>query len=138
MLEIFWKSHDPGSRPWSRQYISAIFFHNGEQKNLAFESLKQEEARTHAKIFTEITPAGRFYPAENYHQKYYLRQRPDIMNELKKIYPDETFVDSTVAARINGFLAGSGSYAALKAELGALLSPDENMHLLDTVTGLRR
>jgi methionine-S-sulfoxide reductase len=130
LLEIFWKSHDPTAPPWSRQYMSAIFYHNEEQKKLAVESMERQEAGTHRKIYTEIVPAARFYPAESYHQKYYLRQRPDLVNEFRTIYPAETFVDSTAAARVNGFLAGYGSYAALKADLSGLLSPDEDARLL--------
>ena len=130
LLEIFWKSHDPGSRPWSRQYMSAIFYHNEEQKKLAVESMERQQARTHGKIYTEIMPAARFYQAESYHQKYYLRQRPELVNEFRTIYPAETFVDSTAAARVNGFLAGYGSYAALKADLSELLSPDEDTRML--------
>ena len=129
LLEIFWKSHDPSARPWSRQYMSAIFTHNEEQKKLAVESMEQQE-RTRGKIYTEIVPAARFYPAEDYHQKYYLRQRPELVNELGRIYPNETFVDSTAAARVNGFLAGYGSYAVLKADLKELLSPDEDARVL--------
>ena len=136
LLEIFWKSHDSGSRPWSRQYMSAIFYHNEEQKKLAVESREREEARTHGKIYTEISPAARFYPAEDYHQKYYLRQRPELIRELKAIYPsNEDFVNSTAAARANGYLAGYGSYAALQAELGDLLPPEESRKLLDIVRG---
>jgi methionine-S-sulfoxide reductase len=129
LLEIFWKSHDSGSRPWSRQYMSAIFYHNEEQEKLAAESKEQEEERTHGKVYTEISPAGKFYPAEDYHQKYYLRQRPDLINELRRIYPAETFVDSTAAARLNGFLAGRESCTALQAELSALLQPEESVRL---------
>ena len=139
LLEIFWKSHDPGSRPWSRQYMSAIFYHNEEQKKLAIESMKREEANTHGKIYTEISPAARFYLAEDYHQKYYLRQRPELMRELKAIYPSEDdFVNSTVAARLNGYLALKGPYTALQAELGDLLPPRESTKLLDIVLGLNR
>ena len=129
LLEIFWKSHDPGSRPWSRQYMSAIFYHNEEQRKLALESMQQEQVVTHAKVYTQISPAGKFYPAEDYHQKYYLRQRSDLVEQLRKIHPAETFVDSTAAARLNGFLAGHGSFAALQAELGGLLPPEESARL---------
>jgi len=136
LLEIFWKSHDPGSRPWSRQYMPAIFYHNEEQKKLAVESMKREEARTHRKIYTEIYPAVRFYRAEDYHQKYYLRQRPELIRELMTIYPSkEDFLNSTVAARLNGYLALKGPYTALQAELGDLLPPRESRKLLDIVRG---
>jgi peptide-methionine (S)-S-oxide reductase len=136
LLEVFWKNHDPGSRPWSKQYMSAIFYHNEEQKKLAVESMKREEARTHRKIYTEISPALRFYRAEDYHQKYYLRQRTELIRELKAIYPsNDDFVNSTVAARLNGYLALKGPYSALKAELGDLLPPEESRKLLDIVRG---
>ena len=110
--------------------MSAIFYHDEEQKKLAVESMERQQAETHGKIYTEIVPAAMFYPAEDYHQKYYLRQRPDLVSEFRVIYPHETFVDSTAAARINGFLAGYGSYAALKADLSELLSPEEDARML--------
>ena len=139
LLKVFQQSHDPGSRSRSRQYMSAIFYHNEEQKKLAVESLEQEEARTHKKIYTEILPASRFYLAEDYHQKYYLRQRPELIRELKAIYPtDEDFVNSTVAALLNSYLALKGPYAALQAELGDLLPPEESRKLLDIVRGSER
>ncbi|SPF36323.1 Peptide methionine sulfoxide reductase MsrA (fragment) [Syntrophobacter sp. SbD1] len=139
LLEVFWRSHDPGSRSWSRQYMSAIFYHNEEQKNLALESGKREEARTHGKIYTEILPASRFYRAEDYHQKYYLRQRPELIRELKAIYPsNEDFQDSTAAARLNSYLAVKGPPAVIQAQLQDLLPPEESRKLLDLVLGQER
>jgi peptide-methionine (S)-S-oxide reductase len=136
LLKVFWHGHNPGSRSWSRQYMSAIFYHNEEQKKLAVEYLEQEMATTHKRIYTEILPASRFYRAEDYHQKYYLRQRPELIRELKAIYPaDEEFVNSTVAARLNSYLALRDPYAALQAELGDLLPPEESRKLLDIVGG---
>jgi hypothetical protein len=38
LLEIFWASHRPTSRNWSRQYMNAIFYHDDEQRRLAMVS----------------------------------------------------------------------------------------------------
>jgi hypothetical protein len=101
--------------------------------------MKREEAKRQRKIFTEIRRVGRFYRAEGYHQKYYVRQRPDLMKEFRAIYPaDEDFVDSTAAARVNGYLAGQGSLAALQTELNHLLPPEESRRLLNIVHGADR
>ena len=139
LLKVFQQGHNPGSRSWSRQYMSAIFYHNEEQKKLAVESLEQEEARTHKKTYTEILPASRFYQAEDYHQKYYLRQRPELIRELKAIYPaDDDFVNSTVAARLNSYLALKGSLRGPSDRACCLLPPEESRTLLDSVHGSDR
>jgi hypothetical protein len=52
------------------------------------------------------------------------------------IYPsNEDFLNSTVAARLNGYLALKGPFTALQAELGDLLPPRESRKLLDIVRG---
>ena len=54
------------------QYRSAIFFHDGEQEEEAKASLARLEASGihRGAIVTEITPAGTFWKAEDYHQQY--------------------------------------------------------------------
>ena len=117
LLKIFWKSHRPRSRTWSRQYMSAIFFHSENQKKFATKSKDQEEKRGRGKIYTKILPAKEFYLAEDYHQKYYLRQKSVIMKDFSSIYPKtKDFVASTAAARVNGYLAGYGTLERLKEE----------------------
>jgi len=82
LLQVFWHNIDPTAvnRQFcdsGNQYRSAIFYHNETQKKLALES-KQilEKTKTFRQaIVTEITPAGKFYPAEEYHQDYY-RKNP--------------------------------------------------------------
>ena len=64
LLSIFWQSHDPTSPAWSRQYMSAIFYHNDEQRMLALETRALEEKRRNKRIQTEIVPFGKFYLAE--------------------------------------------------------------------------
>jgi methionine-S-sulfoxide reductase len=120
LLEIFWDDHSPTRRSWSRQYRSAIFFHDETQKRLALASKERLEVHTGRPVFTEIEPAGEFYRAEDYHQKYRLRHHR-LMDEFRAMYPDERlFVDSTAVARVNGYVAGHGSLAALQAELAVL------------------
>ena len=135
LLKIFWASHSPTRPPWSRQYMSIIFYHNEEQRRLALETKACEEARIGGKLYTEIVPAGEFYLAEDYHQKYYLRGYPHLEGEFAAIYRDErALVDSTAAARVNGYLAGYGTLENLKAELDDLgLSPAGREELLSAV-----
>ncbi len=84
LLEIFWKSHDPTT--FNRQgpdegpqYRSIILYHNEAQKKTAQKSY---EAITKARVFpapivTQLAPMTRFYPAEQYHQDFYRRNRGD-------------------------------------------------------------
>jgi hypothetical protein len=118
LLEVFWASHDPSGRPWSRQYMSAIFTHGEEQARLARESRMFEDKRRSRSLFTEIVAASRFYPAEEYHQKHNLRRRGDVTRYLGGPYgsiPD--FLDSTLAARLNGLVAGYGSPEKVRDEM---------------------
>jgi len=125
LLDVFWDSHNAASPSWSRQYMSIIFYHNDEQKRLAAESRDREAARTKSMIVTEIHPAGEFFRAEGYHQKYSLRSERDLLREFTAIYPSERdFVNSTAVARVNGYLDGYGTLADLQVELPGLgLSP---------------
>lgn len=110
LLLVFWQSHDPTYKSWSRQYMSAIFYHDDEQKRLALETQAFEENQRNKKIQTEVVSYDRFYLAEDYHQKYELRRHSGLMKEFKGMYPrDIDFVNSTAAARINGYIGGFGT-----------------------------
>ncbi len=76
LLEVFWKMHDPTSlnrqgADTGPQYRSAIFYHTAEQKEIARKSKLEKGSQYKDEIVTEITPAGEFYQAEDYHQDYY-------------------------------------------------------------------
>jgi len=101
----------------SRQYMSAVFYHDETQHRLALAVRDELQAEIGATIHTQILPLKRFYLAENYHQKYYLRHTPELMAEFERMAPQaQDFIDSTAAARINGFVAGYGSQATLLSE----------------------
>ncbi len=117
LLDVFWESHNPTSPSWSRQYMSAIFYHNEEQQQLAQDSKARQEAKHGVKIHTELAAYTRFYLAEDYHQKYVLQNKSEFMREFKAMYPDMSdFINSTAAARVNGYLAGGGSAELLQEE----------------------
>jgi peptide-methionine (S)-S-oxide reductase len=79
LVDTFWRIHDPTTpnrQGWDvgSQYRSAIFVHDAEQASLAAESRDREQASVVKPIVTEITPAGPFYAAEDYHQQYFEKQ----------------------------------------------------------------
>lgn len=98
LLEFFYKMHDPTTLnrqgpDTGSQYRSGIFYHDEEQEKTAREVTQkvQEQWWKQGKIVTEILPAGQWWDAESYHQKYldnnpggyecpshYLRKFPDL------------------------------------------------------------
>ena len=78
LLAVFFSSHDPTTlnrqgNDVGTQYRSAIFTHTPEQAAAARTMIDElEAARVWPRpVVTEITPAGTFYPAEDYHQDYF-------------------------------------------------------------------
>ncbi|HEY5672325.1 MAG TPA: peptide-methionine (S)-S-oxide reductase MsrA [Malonomonas sp.] len=83
LLECFWRKHNPtclNFQGWDvgSQYRSAIFYHSEDQRCQAQESMAALDAsgQYEAPVVTEITPAGPFWLAEDYHQQYILKQQP--------------------------------------------------------------
>ncbi|MDP3954484.1 MAG: peptide-methionine (S)-S-oxide reductase MsrA [bacterium] len=78
LLEEFWGMHDPTTADRQgpdvgSQYRSVIFYHTPEQKESAEKSREEMDAsgKFDGPIVTQIVPAVPFYPAEEYHQKYF-------------------------------------------------------------------
>jgi methionine-S-sulfoxide reductase len=135
LLELFWEEHDPTSRSWSRQYKAVVFYHDDEQKQLAIASRDRLAARLGKTIHTEVLPYSRFYTAEDYHQKYYLRQHRQLLKQLQQHYSlPADLMNSTAAARVNGYLGRYGTPAALQADIDRLgLSEAAREELLQRV-----
>ena len=79
LLQTFWRIHNPTSRNGQgadvgSQYRSAIFVHDADQAALAAASRAREQQTRARPVATEITPAGAFYEAEHYHQRYLEKQ----------------------------------------------------------------
>ncbi len=78
LLDEFWKMHDPTTPnrqgpDVGSQYRSAIFFHSPEQEAAARKSKDRLErsGQRGRPIVTQIVQASEFYPAEEYHQRYF-------------------------------------------------------------------
>lgn len=118
LLNVFWRQidpTDPGGQFVDRgaQYRSVIFSHTPQQKALAEKSRDelQKSGRFKKPIVTEILPAGKFYPAEEYHQDYYkknpIRYKFYRYNSgrdqfLKKVWGDEKMSQEPVSQGTGG------------------------------------
>ncbi|MGM0508303.1 MAG: peptide-methionine (S)-S-oxide reductase MsrA [Fusobacteriota bacterium] len=90
LIDIFWKQIDPtdeGGQFADRgsQYETVIFYKDKNQEKIAKKKKKEldESGKFKKEIATKILPAEIFYPAEDNHQKYYLKN-PTHFNMYKK------------------------------------------------------
>jgi len=118
--------------------MAAVFYHNKEQKQVAIKSREREAERLKIKLYTDVLPAAEFYLAEDYHQKYYLRQVKEFAREYTAIYPVlKDFIESTAVSRVNGYAGGYGTLQNLQKEANSLgLSPAGSKRLLEMVQAL--
>ncbi|KAG2566971.1 peptide methionine sulfoxide reductase A2-1 [Panicum virgatum] len=75
LLDVFWAKHNPTTlnrqgNDVGTHYRSGIYYYTAEQERLARESLAEKQKEWKDAIVTEVLPARRFYPAEDYHQQY--------------------------------------------------------------------
>jgi peptide-methionine (S)-S-oxide reductase len=78
LLDVFWRNIDPTQVngqfcDQGSQYRTAVFYHDAEQQKLAAASKAALDKNKPFKgsIVTEVSPAGEFYRAEEYHQDFY-------------------------------------------------------------------
>ena len=117
LLGEFWQQHDPHYASGSRQYRAAAMTQSPDQERIARAS---KEALGYPAA-TSIEPLTTFTPAEDYHQKYYLRRSREIVQALIRLTGDErAFMDTTAAARLNAYFGGACTAADVAAELAAL------------------
>ncbi len=98
ILEIFFSAHDPTTlnrqgADAGTQYRSAIFYHSQSQKAVA-EKLIDELNRARVwenPIVTQLAPLEKFYRAEEYHQKYFLR------------HPEQAYCQAVISPKVAKF-----------------------------------
>lgn len=140
MVNIFWNGHKPSRTVWKRQYASALFFHDVHQEKIARETRAGIASDLGEKVNTELISFTKFYMAEMYHQKYHLQGYEELMTEYRNIYPSlGDFINSTSAARVNGFIGGYGDVSQFEEEFPLLgLSADKSELLKEIIKRNRR
>jgi len=78
LLDVFWHNIDPLTPDAQfcdagSQYRTAVFYHDETQKRLGEKSKKALQGRFKQLIVTQIVPVLQFYPAEDYHQDFHLK-----------------------------------------------------------------
>src|SRR6266496_4002059 len=97
LLDIYWRQIDPTQADGQftdigPSYRAAIFYGNAEEKKIAQASKEKltRSGKFKKPIVTEILPAVKFWPAEDYHQKYY-RQNPERFEAFEEGSGRESF-----------------------------------------------
>jgi len=119
LLDIFWHNIDPTQKDGQfadkgRQYRTAIFYHNDQQKTEAEQSKKAlaQSGKFEKPIVTEIVPAGEFYDAEDYHQDYYKKNAAHYKSYsyfsgrepfLKKVWGQENKTENKMISKDKGW-----------------------------------
>jgi len=125
---LFWKTHNPCGTPFSRQYMSAIWYHDAQQQEFVQRLLAEANDRFDGGVTTPVEPLAAFYLAEDYHQKYRLQSRLVLMKVFETMYPNfNDFNNSTAAARLNAFAAGDGSKRLFEEEVDQYGFPREEL-----------
>ena len=75
LVRVFYKTHDPTTKnrqgpDVGDQYRSAVFTFNDDQAKVVASVIAEEQPKLQRQITTEVSPMGRFYMAEDYHQQY--------------------------------------------------------------------
>jgi peptide-methionine (S)-S-oxide reductase len=77
LLDLFFDMHNPTTLnrqgpDFGSQYRSVAFWHDPEQRDIAEQKIRElnESGRWPNPVVTQVVPADRFWPAEEYHQRY--------------------------------------------------------------------
>ena len=139
IIQHFWSIHNPNRANYKgRQYLSIILFENAEQEQIVYKIKGEIETRLGESVQTEIAPSQKFTLAEDKHQKYYLKRYLKAYATLLEYYGShESFMNSTVVARLNGFVKGYCTLSDIKNEISILPSKEKSSELIRLISSLK-
>ena len=101
------RSHDPRREVRKTQYQNVLFAESAAQREVLHDCLADVGLDPDA-VATRVERLSRFYPAEDYHQKYSLRSDPSLSSAFEDAgYDDAALRESPAAAKLNGVAAGN-------------------------------
>jgi hypothetical protein len=139
LVDLALAAHNPARPAFKPQYASLILAHDEAQLDVARARAAHVSAALGGReLSTRIEPLNRFWPAEDYHQKYYLRNDRILAADFKAMFDGDevAFRESTAAARVNGYTAGDGTRAQLAREMEFLGLSEPGRQWLIKRTGL--
>jgi hypothetical protein len=121
LVNIFWNQVDPAQGRSKPQYASCIFYHDEEQKKIALAKAEEwEKSSRGRKCKVRIEPVTSFFYAEDYHQKFELRQKQHLFVAFSEM-KDRQFIDSPAAAKFNAFASNPYSKSLTADKLADLV-----------------
>ncbi|WP_052737926.1 peptide-methionine (S)-S-oxide reductase [Bacillus sp. SA1-12] len=116
ILTQFFAQHNTARAPRSTKYRSVLFYQNEEQKDKMMQKV-EEKKRNNGVIYTAVEPLKQFFEAETRHQKYYLQRWKPVYQKWCKLHSEEdSLVESTLTARLNGLSKGCGKLEEIQRE----------------------
>jgi peptide-methionine (S)-S-oxide reductase len=108
LVEDVFRQHGPLAQPAKTQYQNVVFASTATRQG-AVDTVLAELDHTVDDVATRVEGLSRFYPAEDYHQKYKLRSVSSVLGAFEEAgYTDEDIRESPIAAKLNGYVAGHG------------------------------
>ena len=118
LVDLVFGQVDPFRSGWGKQYAHAIYFSPAQEVVVRDAVTRCEALKGKGeKIAMTVELVGRFYNAEDYHQQYYLRNRPEVMRAVG-LHKDDTLLrESHQGMRLNSWLSGHGDLATALNEI---------------------
>ncbi|MFF2482298.1 peptide-methionine (S)-S-oxide reductase MsrA [Paenibacillus sp. NPDC058071] len=141
IVRLFWNSHNPNNINGYKgdQYKSLLFWQTEEQRDAIGRVLQERNERGETGAETEVCPYEHFWPAEDRHQKYYLKRYPDAVRQLELLFLHlDAPMETTLAARLNGVAKGYANLSAVKDEIAdSDIDEGEKERLIAAISRIR-
>ncbi|WP_240548436.1 peptide-methionine (S)-S-oxide reductase [Paenibacillus lignilyticus] len=141
ILNLFWNNHNPANinNYRDRLYNSLILYRDEAQLSVIQEVMNNRGEQGKGVPETECMPYTVFYPAEDRHQKYFLKRYPDAIAKLRTLFPTEDeLTRATLAARLNGIAKGFANMDQIIHEIRTWkISHEEQEEIIDLIKQIK-